>query len=137
MNIVRTTNITVNNNGFMPMGGMLGGPTIGFNGGMLGPSVFGCGFGFGGMLPPNNDVAAGMCTGMAAGWLLRTPGALKTVGKVIAWPFKMIGKGATFVWNKAIKPAAQWTYNKILKPIGQWIGGLFHSKKSSKTEKQS
>lgn len=49
----------------------------------------------------------------------------------------MIGKGATFVWNKAIKPAAQWTYNKILKPIGQWIGGLFHSKKSSKTEKQS
>ena len=38
MNIVRTTNITVNNNGFMPMGGMLGGPTIGFNGGMLGPS---------------------------------------------------------------------------------------------------
>lgn len=71
MNIVRTTNITVNNNGFMPMGGMLGGPTIGFNGGMLGPSVFGCGFGFGGMMPPNNDVAAGMCTGMAAGWLFR------------------------------------------------------------------
>lgn len=122
MQIVRNTNITINNNGYMPMGGMINTPTT-FGGGMYGPSLFGCGFGMASpMMPPNNDVAAGMCTGMAAGWLLRTPGALKTVGKVIAFPFKMIGKGAAWVWNKAIKP------------FGQWVGGLFTSN-ASKSQK--
>lgn len=120
MNIVRNTNITINNNGFMPMGGpIIGGPMVPM-GGMYGPSLFGCGFA-GGIVPPNNEVAAGMCTGMAARMLISTPGALKSVGKVIAWPFKMIGKGAVWVWNHALKPA------------GQWIGGLF-TKKSSKTQ---
>ncbi len=120
MNIVRNTNITINNNGYFPVGGPMfgcGRPTIG----MCGPSLFGCGFA-GGVYPPNNSVAAGMCTGMAARVLISTPGALKTVGKVIAWPFKMIGKGATWLWNHALKPA------------GQWIGGLF-TKKSSEAEK--
>jgi len=132
MHIVRNTNITINNNGFMPMGGPMmpmGGPMMPM-GGMYGPSLFGCGFGT--MMPPNNDVAAGYCTGAAARMLISTPGALKTVGKIIAWPFKMIGKGASWVYNHALKPAAQWIWNKALKPFGQWIGGLF-SKKSPKT----
>lgn len=116
MNINKTTNITIHNNGY-PMMGPTCGPMMPM-GGCFGPSIFGCGFG---MVPPNNSVAAGMCTGMAARVLISNPGALKTAGQIIAWPFKMIGKGATWLWNHALKPA------------GQWIGGLF-TKKSAKAE---
>lgn len=138
MHIVRNTNITINNNGFMPMGGPMmpmGGPMMPM--GMCGPSLFGCGFA---AMPPNNDVAAGYCTGAAARMLFSTPGALKTVGNIVAWPFKMIGKGASwtynhllkpageFIWNKGLKPFGQFMWNKALKPLGQWIGGLFHKK---------
>lgn len=119
MNITKTTNITIKNSGFMPMGG----PIMPMGGFCCGPSLFGFGFG-GGMMPPNNDVAAGMCTGMAARMLINTPGALKTAGKIIAWPFKMIGKGAAWVWNHA------------LKPFGKWVGGLF-TKKADKSQKTS
>lgn len=118
MNIIRNTNITIKNNGFPMMGGPMmpmGGPMMPM-GGMYGPSLFGCGFG---MMPANNEMAAGMCTGMATRALISNPGALKTVGNIIAWPFKMLGKGAVWTWNHALKPA------------GQWIGGLF-TKKSSK-----
>lgn len=132
VDFVKNTNITIRNNGYMPMGGMpmYGGPMMPM-GGMCGPSLFGCGFG--GMMPPNNSVAAGMCTGMAARVLMNNPGALKTVGKAIVWPFKMLGKGAVWTYNNALKPAGQWIWNKGLKPFGQWVGGLF-SKKSAKTE---
>lgn len=139
MHIVRNTNITINN-GYGPMMPM-GGPFIPMGGmapmGMCGPSLFGCGFA---AMPPNNDVAAGYCTGAAARMLFTVPGALKTVGNIVAWPFKMIGKGATwtynhllkpageFIWNKGLKPFGQFIWNKVLKPFGRWVGGLFHKK---------
>ncbi len=121
MHINKTTNITIKNNGFP----MLGGPMMPMcgpmypMGGMYGPSLFG--YGYAPMMPVNNEMAAGMCTGMAARAVISNPGILKTAGNIIAWPFKMIGKGAVWVWNHALKPA------------GQWIGGLF-TKKSSKAE---
>lgn|SRR5574344_221034 len=123
-NISKTTNITINNCGYgMPMGG---GPMMPM-GGMWGPSLFSMS-----CMPANNSVAAGQCCGFAAGLLLSIPGALKTAGKVIAWPFKTAWNGAKWVFNNAIKPAATWVYNHALKPIGKWIGGLFSSK-SDKT----
>jgi hypothetical protein len=119
----KITNITINN--YPMMGGRftpMGMPS------MFGGSIFGGGF----CMPANNSMAAGFCVGTA----LSNP----FIFKAIAYPFKMLGKGAawtfnkaikpaaTFVWNKALKPAGQFIWNKALKPFGQWVGRLFTKK---------
>jgi hypothetical protein len=113
------TNITINNC-----------PTMGFGmSPMARPPMFSGSI----FMPANNSMAAGYCVGTAIG----NP----FIFKAIAYPFKMLGKGAAwtynnaikpaanFVWNKALKPAGNFVWNKVLKPFGQWVGGLF-SKKS-------
>lgn len=58
----------------------------------------------------------------------------KPIGKFLGMCGKGIGQGATWLWNKALKPAGQaigkaasWTWNKILKPVGKGIGNFFKS----------
>jgi hypothetical protein len=118
------TNITINNNC----------PTMGFGmTPMARPPMFGSSIFSNCFMPANNSMAAGYCVGTA----ISNP----FIFKAIAYPFKMLGKGAAwtynkaikpaanFVWNKALKPAGNFVWNKVLKPFGQWVGGLF-SKKS-------
>lgn len=99
---IQNTTINIKNTGFWGGCGMQS-PMLGFG---MGGSVFGCGFA-GGMMPANNTMAAGFCCGA----LLR--------GLTLPGVTKAIGKGATWVWNHA------------LKPFGNWVGGLFKSKKTT------
>lgn len=108
-------------------------------GGLTGPSLFGCGF------PQNTYVAPhchdcssgggdgglgkallwGSAAGLGVGLLVKFH---QPIGKFLGTVGKGIGKGATWVWNKALKPAGKgianagkWVWNNALKPAGQGI----------------
>lgn len=84
----------------------------------------GCGCGFGGFSPgcfgfgycnpyDSFSAGAGIGLGFAAGMMLMP--AIPAI-------FKGIGKGASFLWNKAIAPAGKFVWNSALKPAGKGIG---------------
>jgi hypothetical protein len=126
------TNITINNNCPTPMG---------FGMSPMRPPMFGCSIFSNCFMPMNNSMAAGFCVGTAV--------SNPFMFKALAFPFVMLGKGAAwtynnaikpaanFVWNKALKPAGKFVWNNVLKPagnfvwnnalkpFGQWVGGLF------------
>jgi hypothetical protein len=107
------TNITIKNN-YPTMGGGFGMFPMG-RPSMFGGSIFSNCF-----MPANNSMAAGYCVGTAV--------SNPFIFKAVAYPFKMLGKGAAWTYNKAIKPAASFVWNKVFKPFGQWVGGLFSKK---------
>ncbi|MBP3820979.1 hypothetical protein J6G99_04970 [bacterium] len=145
MHITKTTNINIQNNGYPMMG--LSTPMMG--GGM--PSIFGMGYPMGmacGL--PNNEMAAGYCTGR----LLSMPGVLSGIGKGLSWFGKhVMAPAGKFLWNGIakpiyngfLKPIGNFMWNSVLKPVGKAIGkgvswvwdntlGALFKKKSKKTE---
>ena len=119
------------------------------NNNMMSPSMFGYGFQqpmmFGGCVHHSCNSGGGGSSddgiGKAMLWGAGLGGAAalliafnKPIGKFLGMCGKGIGKGATWLWNKALKPAGQavgkaasWTWNKVLKPTGQAIGNFFKS----------
>ena len=92
----------------------------------------GCfGFGYAPMCGNSFGFGAGLGLGYAAGATLvpAMPTIFSGIGKGCSWlwnnalkpAFKGIGTAASFVWNKGIKPAAVGVWNGI-KAAGSWIG---------------
>lgn len=83
----------------------------GFGLGNFSPGCFGYGFGCTGNNPFMYGAGAGL--GFAAGMML-----MPAVPAI----FKGIGKGCSFLWNKAIAPVGKFAWNNVIKPAGKAIG---------------
>lgn len=90
--------------------------------GSFSPGCFG--YGFAPMCNNNPFLfGAGAGIGMAVGMML--PDIFKGIGKACSWgfnnlvkpAFNFVGKGAQFVWNKAIVPAAKGVWSAV-----KWAG---------------
>lgn len=88
----------------------------------------GCYGNYGGCYADYNMFSSGCCGGNG----ISESGAWTALGVgfgvgLLASPiggaiFRGIGKGCSWLLNKAITPAAKWTWNSVLKPIGKGIG---------------
>ncbi|MBR1775528.1 hypothetical protein IJ750_00435 [bacterium] len=120
-----TYNTTINVNGRTVHSCSYNSP-FGYGLGCCMPGVFGYGFGVG--MNPFGCCGAAAMIGAQLGYGLAGSGLLggifKGIGTALGWCGSMIGKGASFLWNKALKPVCSFAWNKVLKPAGKavWNG---------------